>query len=426
MIRFLWLSVFVSTGLALRSQTLRLIEIGRDGNVSWAGAIVPGICTIETTSALNGPWQPSLNVFSTNSAGRAFVSPVANTAFYRLRNVEVGATPEGFQNLARAYGVLETIAGSGLGAEDGTNYWQTDFEGQPATQVALSRPHFAQADRFGNVFIVDKDSHSILKVTPDGLLQTVAGTHQPGFNGDGALLGTMLQLNSPNGLCVRDDGAVYILDTGNGRVRRLDTNGIMRTLFRVPGGIDGGRGLWVSDDESVAYFASETSIKKWTPDDGVETFSDGFLDLGNIIMGADARLVVTDRGANSVYRLSRNAGNRTLIAGNGKESGGGDGFLAVETGLHGVRGIWFLPTGGYLLATHEGSHVWYVDTAGIIHLFVDGARHFHFGDGEWFYNPGPKVSECRSVAVDPAGNILIVENDAGYVRRIRFLPFTTN
>jgi hypothetical protein len=51
---------------------------------------------------------------------------------------------------------------------------------------------------------------------------------------------------------------------------------------------------------------------------------------------------------------------------------------------------------------------------------------FRFGDGEWFYNSGPKVSECRSVAVDPLGNMLIVENDAGYVRRIRFLPFTPN
>ena len=85
-----------------------------------------------------------------------------------------------------------------------------------------------------------------------------------------------------------------------------------------------------------------------------------------------------------------------------------------------MSGRW--PTGGYLLATHKGSQVWYVDAAGIIHLLVDGATGNHAGDGAWFHSPGLKVSEVRSVALDAQGNLLIVENDYGHVRRIRFLP----
>ena len=78
------------------------------------------------------------------------------------------------------------------------------------------------ADHAGNIYIVDKDSHSILKVTPDGAIQTVAGTHEGGFNGDGPATGTSMCIaNFPNGEWVRADGTVYVLDTDNGKVRRL-------------------------------------------------------------------------------------------------------------------------------------------------------------------------------------------------------------
>src|SRR5207302_6989452 len=98
-----------------------------------------------------------------------------------------------------------------------------------------------------------------------------------------------------------------------------------------------------------------------------------------------------------------------------------DGASALTSGLYGVRGLWPLPNGGYLLATHEGSQVLYMDPAGILHLFVDGEYgNVHAGDGQWFYAPGFKVSEVRSVTMDFQGNILITENDFGYVRKIEF------
>ena len=99
-----------------------------------------------------------------------------------------------------------------------------------------------------------------------------------------------------------------------------------------------------------------------------------------------------------------------------------DGATALNSGLYGVRGVWPLPNGGYLLATHEGSQVLYVDAGGIIHVFVDGAPgDGHSGDGDYFHSPGLKVSEVRSVSADGRGNILITESDFGYVRMITFL-----
>ena len=104
--------------------------------------------------------------------------------------------------------------------------------------------------------------------------------------------------------------------------------------------------------------------------------------------------------------------------------GGGDGYPALETGLWGVRSVWPVPTGGYLLLTHDGCQLWYLDTAGIVHLILNGARgRTHSGDGSFFYTPDAKISEGRSVTMDYDGNILVCESDWGYVRRIRFLPW---
>ncbi|MSU20745.1 MAG: hypothetical protein EXS30_05055 [Pedosphaera sp.] len=399
---------------------LRILSLERRGNLAWTNAFSSGVCTVEAAIAPVGPWVPQKNVFTTGSTGITQLFLRGNNAFYRLRAVDVSSTPQGFSNLCSSYSIVRTIGGKGDFGSDGFNGWDAQFEGGPATAAELSRPHFAMADDAGNIYVADKDGHAIRKLTPEGRIVTVAGINEPGDDGNIPAPGTQLRLSSPNGLWVRGDGTVYILDLDNAKIRRLNTNGVMTTLFTVNGGIETGRGLWVKDDETLAYVASGTSVKRWTPSAGVKTFANDFVNLGNLVVDPSGKLVVTDRGGNRVYRIS-NGGNPTAIAGNGETSGGGDGAMALETGLHGVRGVWFLPNGGYFLATHEGSQIWYVDTAGVIHLFVDGARNFHTGDGEYFKAPGLKVSEVRSVTMDKSGNIIITENDSGFIRVIDFL-----
>jgi hypothetical protein len=282
----------------------------------------------------------------------------------------------------------------------------------------------AMADRAGNIYIADKDSHGVRKIRPDGTIVTAAGIERPGNGPDSPTPATQVGLVEPNGLWVQDDGTVFILDLGNGKIRRLDTNGVMRTLFTVPGGIDIGRGLWVSPDESEAYFCSLTVVKRWTAETGATDFSTNYVQLGNLIVDARGNVVVADRGSHAVYRLDAQ-GQRTVIAGNGLSSGGGDGQLATETALDEVRGVWCMPNGGFLVATHRASQVWYVDPDGYIHLMLNGNRvGVHFGDGTWFYNLLElRVSECRAITMDYEGNLIITENDVGYIRKVRFLPF---
>ena len=414
--------------IAARVEAAPLITtFTASGALVWTNAIFPGVSTVESAVALNGNWSPLQNVFSTNAAGQLTVPVNATNHFFRVACVDVSPTAQGFTNLVYAYGLLETVAGTGVGRIDNTSYWQSSFEGGPATNAALSRPHYAMADRAGNIYIVDKNSHSVLRVDTNGLIHTIAGTHVGGFNGDGPAPATNLQLNVPNGLWVRGDGTVYVLDTGNARVRRIATNGIMSTLFLAQSSgtnLDGGRCLWVKDDESLAYFGNLTRLRKWTPGGGVQTLSSGYTELGTFCVLPSGNLIVADRGGNYVYSVTA-GGSQTVIAGNGTTNGGTEGALATATAFYGARGVWPVPTGGYLLLLHDGAQLWYVDAANTAYLLVNGIGGNVFvqaGDGGFFYAPSQFfIGEGRSVTMDYPGNIIICESDYGFIRRIRFL-----
>jgi hypothetical protein len=415
---------------AQAASSLRLTAFGRDGLLQWTSAPAPGVCTVQAATQTTGPWTNGPNAFATNSAGQLMVPVDSAIRFHRLMAAEVSATPQGFSNLVNSYGILETIAGNGVGRLDNVSYWSVAYEGGSATSAALSRPHVAMTDRAGNIFIADKNSHSVLRVTPDGTIHTHAGTHVGGFNGEGPAAATTLQLNGPNGLWVRPDGTVYVLDTDNGRVRRVSTNGLMTTFFLATSdgsAINTGRGLWVSGNESLAYFCAGTKLKSWTPLAGTHTLASGFSELGTLFVDASGDIITCDRGANYVYRVHPD-GSAVILAGNGGASGGGDGCPALATGLCGVRSPWPVPTGGYLLLSHDGCQLWYLDTAGTMHVLLNGAGGAtHSGDGAFFYDlSAQKIGEGRSVTMDDAGNILLCESDYGYVRRIRFQRMPAN
>ncbi len=408
---------------------LSISSVDRTGGFSWNGAFTNGVCTVESAGTVTNLWRVQQSYFTTNVIGQGVLPVNASNRFFRLLAVDISKeTPFGYTNLLQSYGNLHTIAGNGTGGTDGVNYWQARYEGDYATNAALSRPHFAMSDDAGNVFIVDKDSHSVLKVTPDGRIHTVAGTHAPGFNGDGPAAATSLHLGQPNGLYVHGNGTLFILDTGNGRVRRVDTNGTMTTLFTVPGGLTIGRGLWVDEEELDVVFCDHNMVKMWNPTNGVTILNANFVDLGNLIpTGKEKNVIVTDRGGDKVYKVDihgNGSGNSTLLYGKGHGLPVVEGTSALTNCLSGVRGIWRLPTDGYLLALHEGNQVLYVDPADIVHVFVDGQNGAHSGDGQWFHSPGYKLGQVRSVSMDNQGNILIVEGDFGYVRKIDFQRLT--
>jgi hypothetical protein len=329
-----------------------------------------------------------------------------------------------WSSVAAHYGRLLAVAGAGA-TDTGTNEWSSAFEGGAATAAELSRPHMAMADGAGNVYIADKEAHAIRKVTPAGTISTYAGTGVAGPADDTPGPAHERALANPNGLFVRPDGTLYIVDLDHGRIRKVTPTGTMTTLFSVPGGIPIGRGLWVdgSDGDERVYFSSGNVIKRWTAGAGVTTWATGFVNLGNIAMDDAGRLLVGDRGGNRVYAVTDVGGtaSKVPVAGNGFGGAGVDGADALSTPLEGVRAVWPAHPGdggGFFAGTHEGSQLWFVDAAGIAHLFVDGAKGAHDGDGEAYNTAGAKLSELRSVTLNSKGDVLIVESDEGFVRRV--------
>ncbi len=400
---------------------LQITSFNSTGNLTTTGIYSNGVLTVERAEDMAGPWLPAKNIFTAGGAAQMSLGATSETGFFRALAVDLSNGCEGFTNLVESYNLLTTVAGAG-GSPLAINKWRAEFEGGPATNALLSRPHIAMTDGAGNIFIADKEAHAIREVTPDGRIHTVAGINSPGDGPDELTPATAVALNGPNGLWVKPDGTVYILDQFNGKVRRLDTNGMLSTLLTVPGGVGEARGLWVSDDETLAFVAATSLVKKWTPEEGVTDYATGFVELGNLVVDPWGTLVVTDRRGHRVWRCFDD-GSKTNIAGNGSTFGGGDGQLATETGLNEVRGVWFLPTGAYFLCTHRGSQVWYVDVDGSVHLFLNGSTSdTHAGDGTWFWNPTEfRVSENRAVTMDREGNLLICENDSGYIRKVQFL-----
>jgi sugar lactone lactonase YvrE len=119
-------------------------------------------------------------------------------------------------------GVISTVAGNGQSGFSG--------DGGAATSAQLSSLVGGLAlDSGGNLYIGDSGNNRIRKVTPAGVISTVAGDWQSGFSGDGGAA-TSAQLNIPEGVAVDAIGNLYIGDAGNNRIRKVTLDGTISTV----------------------------------------------------------------------------------------------------------------------------------------------------------------------------------------------------
>jgi sugar lactone lactonase YvrE len=118
-------------------------------------------------------------------------------------------------------GIITTVAGTGRRGYGG--------DGGPAAMALLNSPAGVAVGFGGSVFVADTGNNRVRMISPDGTITTVAGTGESGYAGDG---GEAIQavLNSPQGLAVDAEGVLYVTDSFNDRVRKIDLQGVITTI----------------------------------------------------------------------------------------------------------------------------------------------------------------------------------------------------
>ncbi len=230
-------------------------------------------------------------------------------------------------------GVVTTLAGTGTeGVTDGAGPSSSD----PSGEAKFKQLEDVAVDGSGNVYVADTKNHLIRKITPDGVVSTLAGTGSQGdMNGAGPSSSNpsgVAQFNSPRGIAVDGSGNVYVADSGSNRIRKIITDAMgkvkvstlagtgMTMNFRgglIKGGdfMDGAddvaqfnspRGIAV-DGSGFVYVADTNNnrIRKITPDGVVSTLagtdSQGDIDgAGNVAQFNEPRDVAVD-GSGNVY-----------------------------------------------------------------------------------------------------------------------------
>ena len=256
----------------------------------------------------------------------------------------------------------------------------------------LSRPYGVAPDGMGNLYIADATNHRIRKVDSAGVISTVAGDGTFGFGGDGGPA-VAAQLASPSRVALDGSGNLYIADTNNHRIRKVDAAGVITTVAG-----DGTRGYGGDGGPAVA---AQLYFPYGVAPDG----------MGN--------LYIADTSNHRIRKVDA-SGMITTVAGDGTLGFGGDGGPAVAAQLSRPYGVAPDGTGNLYIADRNNHRIRKVDAAGVISTVAgDGTLGFG-GDG------GPAVLAQlygpRGVALDEAGNLYIADNGNDRIRRLTPAP----
>jgi len=191
--------------------------------------------------------------------------------------------------------IITTVAGNGQAAFGG--------DGGPASEASLNMPGSVAVDAKGNVYIADWQNERIRKINPAGIITTVAGNGRRGFSGDGgpavdaSLDLISIDAQAAGGIAVDDAGNLYIADTNNHRVRKVDLNGVITTVagrdWIYPSGL-------ALDPDGAIYIASPgnnaggDALLKLNPDGTISTVACCFWRPVGVALSGTGNLYVAD------------------------------------------------------------------------------------------------------------------------------------
>ena len=305
---------------------------------------------------------------ATDAAGNIYVT---DTRDHRIRRID-------------SQGMITTFAGTGRrGFEVG---------GRPATEARLDHPEAVAVDRDGNVYVAESGNHRISRIDSAGVITPFAGTGERGYGGDGGPA-TEALLDAPAGIAVDSAGNVYVADTWNHRVRRVDRQGTITTLA--------GTGLWGYRGDGTAATRAQLAYP------------------ASVAIDAAGNVYVADSWNHRIRRIDSSGVISTLV-GTGEQGDGGDGGPAAVATLTFPSAVASDPSGNvYVIAySYEtfNQRVRRVSRSGLIAAFAGSGEEGYGGDG------GPAIDAQLAyptgVAADASGNVYVADGRNARVRAI--------
>ena len=323
-----------------------------------------------SVSALTVPLiLPSAVVF--DSAGNLYLAEAAN---HVIRKVDTS-------------GHITTIAGTGTQGFSG--------DSGPATAATLDSPQGLALDTANNLYIADTHNHRIRKLNlTTGTITTFAGTGAQGFFGDNALA-TAARLNLPTALAMDATGNLIFADTGNHRIRKISTTGIITTIAGT--GTEG-----FSGDAGLATAATIDSPT-------------------GLALDASHNLYLADTHNHRIRRIDAATGIITTLAGTGTPSFSGDSAAATAATLALPHGLTIDAAGNLYLADTQNHRIRRIDAAtGIITTVAGDGTQTLSGDG------GPAIAASldtpRSTAVSPSALLTLADTGNQRIRQLTAAP----
>jgi uncharacterized protein (TIGR03437 family) len=258
----------------------------------------------------------------------------------------------------------------------------------PASRAQLARPKEMFFDKTGNLYIADSANLVIRKIDTNGIISTIAGSAAAGFSGDG---GTALKatLGAPNGVAVDSHGNIYIADTLNLRVRKVSPDGTISTVC--------GNGKFRNAPDNTL---------------AINAF---LLQPEDVAIDAKGNLLIADTQTNRVAKVTPD-GIMTTFAGTGQYGFGGDGGPATKAFLTAPRGLAVATDGTVYIIDSENFRIRKVSPDGTIMTIAGTGVPGSTGDN----GPANKsqLQSPRGLALDQKGNLYIADQGCHCIRVI--------
>jgi sugar lactone lactonase YvrE len=377
----------------VRPRWSRTVKLAASGGLAVAVVAIAALAfaLLSPSRQAPAPGGPTITtVAGLGSAGDSGDNGPATAAqLYRPSGIAVDksgnlfiADRQRIRQINVATGMITGTAGSGGSGYSGDN--------GPAAQAQMHGAWAIAVDSLGNVYVAEKGNNVIRRVSPDGMIATVAGSGAEGFVGDGGPA-VQARLNAPQGVAVDAAGNLYIADAGNNRIRRVAHDG---TITTIAGTGDAG----FAGDGGPAALARLNGPR-------------------GLAIDPSGALLIADYGNHRVRKI--NAGNPVIstIAGTGKDGFSGDGGLAVNAQLNFPSGVATDGVGNVYVADTSNNRIRKVATTnGTISTVVgNGSRGFS-GD------KGPATAAGLnlpvSVAVDAKGDVYVADTTNRRIRHV--------